>query len=64
MKHVLKLSIIETIELSCTSNDDCKSFEDKLIESVCKSGSCLCNVRRPEINETAKVDCKPRVSGN
>lgn len=51
---------VETLDLTCTSNKDCESFEDKKVEGSCRDGKCVCNIRRSEKEEL--VPCVPRVS--
>lgn len=48
------------MELTCTSNGDCASFEDKIVGSDCREGKCTCWVRRPLQGEEL-MPCIPRV---
>jgi EB module len=47
----------ETLEISCFSNEDCSSYEDKQVKSVCTNRFCECiriKTNKPE-------GCTPRV---
>ncbi|XP_070498949.1 prion-like-(Q/N-rich) domain-bearing protein 25 [Chironomus tepperi] len=58
--NLLISSIIcdETLELSCTSSEDCKSYENKFIYSECVNKECVCQNRK----DKNWIECSPRVS--
>lgn len=43
------------MELACTTNEDCKSYEDKFIFSECADDACVCQNRKDE----KWAPCKP-----
>ncbi|CAG9806100.1 unnamed protein product [Chironomus riparius] len=47
----------ETMELTCTTDEDCKSFENKFIYSQCADDACICQNRK----DSTWADCSPTV---
>jgi len=48
----------DTLELSCSSDDDCKSFENKFVSSECNENECVCLDRKDE----SWLECSPKIS--